>query len=140
MLKNRMRRFFQDSEGFSLIEIVIILVIISITLIPLSRLAVSNTKAGAIYVMHTRAMIFAQGVMEHIIADYNSDSATYGGYDNVVANWSSAASGTSDGMDWNVTISPEYESNGIYYREVEVFVVNAGRDSEGISLKTLIVK
>ena len=109
------------------------------TIIPLSRLSINNSRAGANFVMHTRSMIYAQGVMEHILADLHSDHATMGGYDNVVSNWNYRY-GIRDGMSWNVSISPEYTSNGIYYREVTVQVQNAGRYEGGISLNTLIVK
>jgi Tfp pilus assembly protein PilV len=136
--KKQIREFLKNSRGFSLIEIIIILVILAITLLPLSQLSVTNTKAGAIYVSHTRAMFLAQGLMEQIIADYNSDSATLGGYDNVVANWSSN-SGLREGLAWTVTISSESLTYGVRYRTVTVYASNTGV-SGGITLKTLIVK
>jgi len=137
-LKKRILRIFRNSQGFSLIEIIIVIVIMAITLLPLRQLSVTNTKTGAMYVSHTRAMFLAQGVMEQIIADYNSSSSTLGGYDNVVSNWSYQY-GETEGLAWNVYISDERTSYGVKLRTITVYAQNTGL-STGITLNTLIVK
>ena len=137
-INKRIHKILRNSQGFSLIEIIIVIVIMSITLLPLSQLTLTNSKTGAMYVSHTRAMFLAQGVMEQIIADYNSNSSTLGGYDNVVSNWSYQY-GEIEGIGWNVNISEETTSYGVKLRTVTVYAANTGL-SAGITLNTLIAK
>ena len=137
-INKRIHKILRNSQGFSLIEIIIVIVIMSITLLPLSQLTLTNSKTGAMYVSHTRAMFLAQGVMEQIIADYNSNSSTLGGYDNVVSNWSYQYDEI-EGIGWNVNISEETTSYGVKLRTVTVYAANTGL-SAGITLNTLIAK
>ena len=137
-INKRIHKILRNSRGFSLIEIIVVIVIMSITLLPLSQLTLTNSKTGAMYISHTRAMFLAQGIMEQIIADYNSNSSSLGGYDNVVSNWSNQYDEI-EGLGWNVTISEETTSYGVKLRTVTVYAANTGL-STGITLNTLIAK
>ena len=136
-LKARSRAWLGREQGMSLVEIIIIMVILGISLLPISRLSISNAYFGGRYVTMMRSVYYAQEVMEHIIADYNSDDGTIGGYSNVRTNWPGTVSGSPIGLTGSVTISGEQTRSGIKY--VTVLVRVSGTDIPDIDLTTLLV-
>ena len=141
MLKKvRMRnwRLAQDQSGMSLVEIVIVMIILGVSLIPISRLSIQNSFFGGRYITMTRGLYFAQEVMENIIADYNSTDGTIGGYSNVRTNWPGTVTGAPSGLTGSVSISGQYALNGINCVTVQVTVSAA--DIPNIDLSTMLVE
>ena len=129
-------RSFRREEGLSLIEVVIILVILGITIIPLSRLSIGNLRIGGQYSMMTRAVYYAQERMEQIIADYAAVDGGRG-YDWVRANWAGDSDNPESGFSRSVSISSENTLNGVTYVTVQVVISNT--EIENVVLSTWIV-
>lgn len=133
-------RKVRDKKGFTLVEIVIVLIVVGITVVPLSRLSVKNLVSGGRYAIMTRAIFYAEGVMEHILADYNSpdtDPGDVGGYDNVQTNWYGPAPDCPAEFSGYVDISVENTLNGVNY--VVVTVTVSGAEISDVTLTTWIV-
>lgn len=127
---------WKGEEGLSLVEIVMILVILGITMVPLSQLSIGNAKRGGQYALMTKAIFLAQERMEQIIADYAAGNAGRG-YDWVVANWAGASDVPTSGFSRHVMISSQNILNSVTYVEVHVVVRNS--EIEDIDLCTWIV-
>jgi len=134
----RLRRLIEDQSGISLIEIIIVLTILGVSLVPISQLSIQNAQFGGRFVTMTRAIYFAQEIMENIIADYNSTDGTVGGYTNVRSNWPGTVSGAPTGLTGTVSISAEYALSGVNC--VNVLVRVSGADIPNIDLMTLLVE
>jgi hypothetical protein len=80
-LKEIKKRLWQ-TRGLSLIDAVVSLFIMTITLLPLSMMSINNVKFAAKMSLSMKAAYFAQGVMDEIYADYESD-----GYSNFFNHW-----------------------------------------------------
>lgn len=132
------RRLIEDQSGFSLVEIIIVLIILGVSLVPISQVSIQNAHFGGRFVTMTRALYFAQEIMENIIADYNSPDGTIGGYTNVRSNWPGTVSGATTGLTGTVSISAEYALNGINC--VNVLVRVSGTDIPNVDLTTLLVE
>ena len=137
LLIRKLHRRLGREEGFSMMEVVLLLVILAIALVPLTRLATSNLKFGAQYSMMTRAMGYAQEAMEEIIADYRAESAGRG-YDWVRSNWDGATASPATGYTRSVDISSEMTLNGVTYVNVTVSVSHA--DISNVTLETILVE
>ena len=121
----------------SLIEVVIILVILGITVGPLSRLAINNQKSGGRFATMNRSVFHAEETMEQIIADYMATDASRG-YDWVIANWSGQSTPSPPaGITGSVSISAEDSLNGVKYVVVQTTV--GGTDINSITLTTWLV-
>ena len=105
----------------TLIDVIAMLLILGIAVPALSRLSVVNTKGGARFLLMTRGIYSAEGVMEEIIADYRSPNR---GYDWVKSNWSGATPYLEAGFSCLVSISSESTLNGIPNVDVTVTVSN----------------
>jgi len=137
ILRNSLERL-KEEKGLSLIEIIIIIVIMGIAMLPLSRLAIQNIKTGGQHATITRAMYYAQDVMEQVIADY---AATDGGrgYSWVLANWDNQSpAGPPAGLSGLVTIGAPDTLDGVVYAAVQVTV--SGTDISDVQLATWIVE
>jgi prepilin-type N-terminal cleavage/methylation domain-containing protein len=110
-------------EGMSLIEIIIVLIILGLTIIPLSRLSIQNLNSGGDYITMTRAIFAAQERMEVIVADYSSPSR---GYDWVIKNWAGESDTPSKGLTRTVSISGEASFNGVTYVVAQTQVSGSG--------------
>ena len=140
MLKSQrtIRKLIRSEKGASFIEIILIIVILGITMLPLSRLAMNNIISTGNHSTMTRAMYYAQEVMEQVIADY---AATDGGrgYTWVMANWDNqSASGPPAGLSSLVTIGTPDTLDGITYAPLNVTV--SGSDIENIQLSTWLIE
>lgn len=87
MLKKvkKYRNKLKTEKGFSLVELIIIMIILGISLVPLTTLIKTNQKGIGDITLSVQAEYFTQSVMEQIIADYTSSTR---GYDWVINNWS----------------------------------------------------
>lgn len=132
------RRLIEDQSGFSLVEIIIVLIILGVSLVPISQVSIQNAYYGGRFVTMTRALYFAQEIMENVIADYNSTDGTIGGYTNVRSNWPGTVSGAPTGLTGTVSISAEYALSGINC--VNVLVRVSGTDIPNVDLTTLLVE
>lgn len=71
-------------QAFSLVELIIVILIISISMVPLSRIIRTSQRGIGDMAIAVQAEFFAQCVMEEIISDYNN---RFEGYDYLINNW-----------------------------------------------------
>jgi Tfp pilus assembly protein PilV len=86
--KKNIRKHLADQKGVSLIEAILMIIIMGITIIPLSTLATNNIKYGTKTLLMTNGCLYAQEIMETIIAEYGSQISSVGGFTNVMSKWS----------------------------------------------------
>jgi hypothetical protein len=130
----------QNEKGLSLIELTIIVVLIGITILPLSRLSMSNLKSGGDYVDMAQAIFYSEEIMEQIISDYAAVEAGKG-YTWVIDNWGSGSPSTEEapeGLTGYVYISPEDTLNGVPYVKVQTTI--SGSSISSFSMTTWLVK
>jgi len=142
MLIKKIKALFKiDNEsGMAIIEVIIIMIILGIAVFPLSRLSVTNFKSASAGQDITRALLYAQEIMENIMADYNSPDPTIGGYENVRTRWPGTPPGTPpQGLSGTVYISGELQLNGVTYVVVKVSVSLQSLDNK-VELTSWIVK
>ena len=126
MKYSRTRQMVQKEEGATLLEIVIVVLVIGISIFPLSRLAIKNLNSFGGYATIGKAIFHAESAMELVISDYAAID-TGGGYDWVRSYW--AGRSTSDpppGLTGYVSISQEYSLNSVDYVIVQVTVSGSG--------------
>lgn len=76
---------FRNESGFSLIELVIMVMILGITLIPLTSLSLSNIRTSGTQIEQTRGIMYAEEGMEHVWAFYgDSRTGVNKGYQGVI--------------------------------------------------------
>lgn len=122
-LSRYLKRVVRDEKGMSLIEAILMIIILGITVVPLSTLSTNNVKFGTKTLLMTEGCLYAQSVMEQIYADYFSPDTSIGGYDKIVSRWGGAT--TPDpptGYSGLVTISAPDSSYGVTYSNVTVTV------------------
>lgn len=138
MLKRVSKRLNKNGErGISLVEVILIMVILGISVIPLSRLSVGNLTSEGKYSIMMNAMYHAEEVMERIIADYAA-TADGRGYDWVIANWSgSSTPNPPAGLSGIVSISAEDTLNSVAYVVVQTTV--SGASIPDVSLITWLI-
>ncbi|MBN2030881.1 hypothetical protein JW824_11640 [bacterium] len=119
LLKVRIR--LGNEKGLSLIDVIAMLIILGIAVPALTRLSVVNSRGGAKFLLMTRAVYSAEGIMEQIMADYRSPNR---GYDWVKSYWAGTAPALEAGFSCLVSISSESTFNGLSYVDVTVTVSN----------------
>ena len=130
-------RKIRNEKGATLIEIVILLLILAISVIPLSRLVMRNLNSGGRFSTMSRAILHAEESMEQIIADYAANTAGMG-YDWVISNWAGQSTPNPPaGLTGNVTISAEDTLKGVPYVVVETTV--RGTDIPDVILTTWLI-
>jgi len=126
---NKIRWYFKrfnKEHGMSLVEVVVMIVVLGLSIGPLSKLAKINLNSGAKAAEQTKAVLYAKGIMEHIIADYRSTDASVGGFDNVITNWNGVATETPPaGLSGNVTVSSVDTVMGVAVAQVNVNVTGS---------------
>lgn len=126
-----------NEKGATLIEIVILLLILAISVIPLSRLVMKNLNSGGRFSTMSRAILHAEESMEQIIADYAANTAGMG-YDWVISNWTGRSTPNPPaGLTGNVTISAEDTLKGVPYVVVKTTV--RGTDIPDVILATWLI-
>ncbi|MFO7889279.1 MAG: hypothetical protein R6V04_02960 [bacterium] len=113
----------KSEEGFSLIELIMIILILGISLVPLTTIVTTNQKGAANIALAVQVEYFTQSVMEELIANYRSNA---GGYDTVINEWTGATIHHPDpeiNMTAGVSIVEAVDPDtGIQYAEVVVEV------------------
>lgn len=103
----------ESEKGFTLIELVIVIVLLGISILPLSNLLRQNLKSTAEVEIIAKASFFAQQKIEQVLRDYNATgnaNITPGDY-----------SESNSGMTCSVSSSLD-SLNGIRYYDVTVTV------------------
>jgi len=131
-----MRMACSDENGVSLVEIVLIMVILSIAVVPLSRLSLTNLKSSGRYATMNKAIYYAQEAIEQVVADYAAEDDGRG-YEWVRTNWSGSTDVPATGFSRSVGVSAENTLNGVEYVVVQVNV--GGTDIEDVVLTTWLV-
>ena len=122
-------------HGFSVMEVILMIVVIATVALPLSRLAVVNNKGVAQYALTTKALYDAQSIMERILADYGNPDR---GYDYILANYDGVSVSTNSGLfSGGVSLSAENTLDGLHYTEVTVTVSGGGMQGD-IQMKTWV--
>ena len=130
--RNRLRALLSDEQGLSLIEVVIIIVILGVSIIPISRLMRTNLHSLSDTAIYSQAEYFAQSVMEEIFADYTAENSGRG-YSWVVSNWSGATE-SHPTLSWSASVSiTTVTVDNIDYASV-VVTVDTGTQFEDVEL------
>lgn len=82
----QIRNKMKDEKGVTLLELILLIVVLSIAMLPLSRLVTMNLKFSSEMTKVTEATFKAQDKMEQVLADYTQttdgfDSLAVHGYD-----------------------------------------------------------
>ena len=126
------RRFFSDESGFSLIELVIMVMILGITLIPLTSLSISNLRNTGRQIEITRGTMYAEECIEYVWSFYGDSQTAGRGYQGIIDGNMSFATGLPDnlesGYSRSYSVSATQTEHGIDYINVTVSVTcpNAG--------------
>ncbi len=136
----KIKKFFyklKNQKGFTLIELIILIVILGIAVVPLTHLVTSNQKAIGQMALYVQAEFFTQSVMEEVIADYKSNAR---GYAWVLNNWHGASRSHPDlSIHANVSIIPGQDlQTGIHFADA-VVRVNPGSGFNRIRLTCRLV-
>jgi len=127
MIMKKFFNKFSKERGMSLVEVVIMLVVLGLSIGPLSKLAKINLNSGAKAAAQTKAIFYAQGIMENIIADYRSTDPIIGGFDNVIVNWNGVTTPSPpSGLSGSVSISNVDTLMGVAFVTVDVNVGGLG--------------
>jgi len=142
MLKStkHIRQAPAGQAGMSLIEIIIVIILIGITIVPISRLSMQNLRQGSETFAQNDAISDIQSIMEQIYSDYQASGlASNRGYDWVRTNWNNVTGTTVSGQfNYAVAISSEQTQNGVTY--VEVTVTITGDEIDPITNTTWLAK
>ena len=129
--------FLAGEQGLSLIEIVVIIVILGVSIIPISRLVRTNLHTMAVTAVYSQAEYYAQSVMEEVVADYTAENSGRG-YSWVVSNWSGGTE-THPELGWSADVAVSATTvDNIDYAVVTV-TVNPGSDFEDVQLTSWLV-
>ena len=101
----------------SLIDAVISLLVMTVTLVPLSIMAINNVRFSANSALSMKAAYFAQGIMDQIVSDYEVN-----GYSDFYNHWPQTLS-FPDGFGGSASFSDQ-SLNGVDYILATVVVSN----------------
>lgn len=138
--RKKLRKFLsylKCEKGVSLIEVVIVIVILGISVIPLSKLVIKNQQSLADYVLLTQAEFFCQSCMEEFIGYYTAEDAGYG-YDWVVANVNGAIR-SHPSMPWSAQADIDLMTLDDVNYAVLTVTVATGDAIPDVSLETWMV-
>jgi len=138
MLKRkRVKTHRRGDAGFSLIEVVVMVVLLGVVVVPLTQLSVTNVRSVGKYAVTTKAIYDAQSIMEAVLADYGNASR---GYSYIRTNYNNVVKATNSGLfTARVTLSAETVLDGITYTTVTVSLSGGGLP-EKVVLSTWVVK
>ena len=111
----------KSERGFSLVELIIVILVIGVSIVPLTTLIRTNQRGIGDFTLAIQAEYFTQSVMEELIADYTALSR---GYDYVINNWT-GVSRSHPRMDMTAGVGIVEDTDaytGIQYADVVVSV------------------
>ncbi len=73
-----MTRLIQNNKGFTLVEVILVIVVIGITIPPILSLFTQNLVDSNESEVYTKATLYAQERMDEILGDKRAVSAGYG--------------------------------------------------------------
>jgi len=115
----------KNEKGLSLIEVVLIIVIMGISILPLTRLGVTNLTGTVEALRMSKAQFYGKMLMDEVIGDYLSLDRSVGGLTNVMSAWDDhTESGVVEGMNGSVKLSSQYSLGGVMCRTVTVTVTD----------------
>ncbi|MBN1781610.1 hypothetical protein JW948_10825 [bacterium] len=136
MRRERIVRFLKKQEGVSLIEAIILIVVLAVSLPPISELLQESLFSSVRMSALNKASFYAQQRLEQIVADYANTVSTSGGYENIVQGYYEDEVPEA-GFNTHVDIVTSVY-NGINYKEIEITCSNPQSD-QVVRLKTWIV-
>jgi hypothetical protein len=135
--KNAKRPLRRRDAGFSMMEVVMMVVLLGVVVVPLARLSIINVRSVGRYAITTKAIYDAQSIMERIIADYGNNLL---GYTAVRSNYNNVVLPTNSGLfTARVTLSPETVLDGITYTAVTL-TLSGGGLPENLVINTWVVR
>jgi type II secretory pathway pseudopilin PulG len=124
--KNLRLKIFSDESGFSLIELVIMVMILGITLIPLTSLSINNIRNTGRQIEMTRGIMYAEECIEYVWSFYGDTQTAGRGYQGILdGNMSFAAglpSNLEAGYSRSYSVSSTQTLDGVDYIDVTVTV------------------
>jgi Tfp pilus assembly protein PilV len=127
----------RGDAGFSMMEVVMMVILLGVVVLPLARLSIVNLRSVGKYAITTKAIYDAQSIMEQVLADYGNSSR---GYNYIRANYNGVTRPTNTGLfTARVTLSVETVLDGITYTAVTV-TLSGGGLPEKVILNTWVVK
>lgn len=136
----KIKRILKREEGLSLIEIVLIIVIMGISVMPISRLSVTNMTGTVDAFSMSRSQFYAKMLMEEIIGDYLSKDRSVGGLTNVMGIWDGYSSSSDvQGLSGRVDFSTVVRRNNIAYSTITVNVTDS-ETAVSVQLKTILAQ
>lgn len=120
---------FNNESGFSLIELVIMVMILGITLIPLTSLSINNIRTSGHQIELTRGVMYAEEGMEQVWAFYGDSRAGVNkGYQGIIDGYLSDSfadlnSNLETGYSRTFTVSSVQTLDDVDYINVTVRVV-----------------
>lgn len=122
-------------SGFSLIEVIVVIVMVGIVAYPLMGLAKANLANMVAYSRIEKAQSDMKSQMEQLLASYRSL-----GYDALRSGWQDKTGKTNSGLyNYHVTLGANQVINGITCSVVTITLTGTGPGS-GMSLRTMISK
>lgn len=119
MLRRKSKLWMQ--RGFSLIEIILVMVIIGLVVVPMSRLSKANVAGLGQYTLMTMAEYELQDVMEDIMMNYTNKGPGTSGYNWVKTNWAGKSGTTDSGkFNYSVAMAAEQVINGVTVTKITV--------------------
>lgn len=113
-----LRRFLKDRAGFTLVEVVVIIVVLAIAIPALMQLSAFVLEKGDKSAVISTAMLLVQDKMEEILTDKRD---TTKGYDWVIASGAYPTETLANGYIRRVTITTNTR-NGVNYAHVRVTI------------------
>ncbi len=130
----RLKKMFQGSRGFTLIEAIAVLVIMGIVSMPLVYLSVTNLRSMTKAFQTSELANYAQGLIEEII-EIGSNSVA--GWNSISDGYTGAISLPSEVTEF-VSVSID-STNGVIYKEV-VLTMSHSELTEPLSVSTIVVR
>ncbi len=120
-----MTRLIQNNKGFTLVEVILVIVVIGITIPPILSLFTQNLVDSNESEVYTKATLYAQERMDEILGDKRAVSAGYG-WDYINQSGQYPNDAPESGYTRSVSIDATGNSyGGVTYAEIQVTVSHA---------------
>jgi Tfp pilus assembly protein PilE len=119
------KRAAGDQKGMTLMEVILIIIILGITVVPLTQVSMGNLKASARAARLTKAVFACQSILDQVIGYYENN-----GYAAARTRYAGGESGTcvptgSSGLTYTIAMSAEATVATVTYCDVTVTVTGA---------------
>ena len=127
-LKHYMAKI-KGEKGFSLIDLVMVIVVLAVTIVPISRLATTNLKTSTKLGMYNKTSFYGEALMEEVLVDFRNSN--YSGA-NVVTTWDGYSDSPESSFSRSVSFTSVQTLNSVDYYIVTVTVSSTNLPSTTI--------